>query len=302
MATNRVRSFVFTWNNYNEQTEELLESIRGCTYLCYGREVAPTTGTRHLQGYIRFRDGKSIASVRRKLAGAHVEIARSVDAAIEYTQKDGDFVERGVRPKSDRARGEDEKARWEEAWEAAKAGRIEEIPPDIRVRCYNSIKRIQKDYMGKPQHLASPCGIWIYGESGIGKTKAVYDRFPGLYSKNASKWWDGYQNEDVVLFDDVDPEVGKWSSRYLKIWADQYHFIADTKGGSVAIRPKLVIVTSQFTIDACYPEREAQVAIKRRFRFIEFLNRGDPIDWGTYREEDEVGAEEEISDVESLQL
>jgi len=302
MATTRVRSYVFTWNNYDERTEELLESLGGVTYLCYGREIAPTTGTKHLQGYIRFRDGKSISSVRRKLTGAHVEVARSVDAAIDYCQKDGDFVERGVRPKSDRSRGEDEKARWEETWNNAKAGRIEEIPPDIRIRCYNSIKRIEKDHMAKPAHLDSPCGIWLYGLSGIGKTKAVYDRFPGLYSKNASKWWDGYQNEDVVLFDDVDPQVGAWSGRHLKIWADQYHFIADVKGGSIAIRPKLVIITSQYTIAACYPETETRMAIERRCRFIEIRQRGDPIDWGTYGEE--VEPDEELGELslESIQL
>lgn len=32
--------------------------------------------------------------------------------------------------------------------------------------------------------------LWIWGEPGIGKSRACYDLKP--YMKNLSKWWDGY--------------------------------------------------------------------------------------------------------------
>jgi len=274
MASTRVRAFCFTLNNPTEGSEQLLESIPNYSYLTFGREIG-AAGTPHLQGYIRFVNGKSMSAARKLLVGCHIEAARTITEAIDYCHKDGNFAEFGIRPKTDVARGEDEIARWQQAWDLAKESKIEDIPVDIRVRCYGTLRRIEKDYMGKRSHLPAPCGIWLYGESGVGKTKTVYDQYPELYSKNASKWWDGYQDQDVVLFDDMDPEVGKWSGRFLKIWADQYPFIADVKGGSVSIRPKQFIVTSQYTIEECYGDAQTRLALNRRFRVVNKLERDD---------------------------
>lgn len=273
MAPSRVRSYCFTQNNPSVESEQQLERVPGYTYLTFGREVAPTTGTRHLQGYIRFANGKSVAAARRLLIGCHVERAITVTAAIEYCHKDGDFVEFGVRPQDDAARGDGEVHRWETAWTLAKEGRVEEVPVDIRVRCYGTLRRIEKDFMVRPGSLGHPCGVWVYGESGVGKTSAVYSKYPNLYTKNCSKWWDGYQGEDVVLFDDMDPDVGKWSGRFFKIWTDERPFIADIKGGSISIRPGKFIVTSQYTIEECFADDKTRVAVSRRCLVINFLNR-----------------------------
>lgn len=269
MAPSRVRSYCFTLNNPGPETEALLESIAGYTYLTFGREVAPTTGTRHLQGFIRFRDGKSKSSVRRLIPGAHIEKALTITAAIQYCQKDGDFVEFGTKPLDDAARGELELERWKCTWELAKTGCIEEIPFDIRIRYYNAIRRIEKDFMVKPRDLPAVCGTWVHGSSGVGKSHSVRSLFPDLYSKNASKWWDGYQAEDTVLFDDLGTTEAGWVSRFVKIWADRYPFIADVKGGSICIRPRRFIVTSQFTIRQLFSEQTTVDALERRFTVIE---------------------------------
>lgn len=269
----RQRGYCFTLNNPGPTTEATLESVPGYRYLTFGREVAPTTGTRHLQGYVYFQDAKSLKSVRRLLLGAHVEIARSISPAIVYCQKDGDFAEFGVRPMDDQDRGTSEKERWQTTWDLAKANRIEEIPVDIRVRCYSTCRRIAKDYMVRPTSLAAPCGTWVYGRSGVGKTHSVYTCYPGLYSKNGSKWWDGYQGEDVILFDDMDPSIGTWCTRFFKIWADERPFIADVKNGSIYIRPTKFIVTSQYTIEECFGEIETRDALNRRFSIVNKVDR-----------------------------
>jgi len=267
MASTRVRAFCFTWNNPRPDAEQLLESLPGYTYLTFGRETG-AGGTPHLQGFIRFEHAKSFRAARTILRGAHVEIARTITAAIQYCHKDGDFVEFGTRPQSDEDRGHNEHERWEKAWQLAKEGRYEEINPDIRLKYYPAICRIKKDYMAPAGSIQAPCGIWIYGESGVGKTSSVYATYPALYSKNASKWWDGYQDQDVVLFDDMDPDCGKWAARFFKIWADERPFIADIKGGSVSIRPKKFIVTSQYSIEECFGEVQTRMALRRRFTVI----------------------------------
>lgn len=116
--------------------------------------------------------------------------------------------------------------------------------------------------------LAGPCGVWITGLAGSGKTRAVLDQFPEAYPKPRSSWWDGYQGEEIVYVDDVD----KYDVRLggpLKLWADAYPFIAENKGGSKKIRPKRLVVTSQYRIEEIWTDEETRAALLRRFVVIE---------------------------------
>lgn len=161
-------------------------------------------------------------------------------------------------------RGADERQRWEDAWASAKLGLIDAIPADIRVRQYSTLRRIERDYMPPVARLGGPCGLWIHGLAGCGKTRLVLDTYPDLYPKPRNTWWDGYQREPVVLIDDFDRFDVKLGGQ-LKHWADAYPFIGEIKGGSVKIRPTMVIVTSQYTIEEIWTDQETRDALLRRF-------------------------------------
>lgn len=108
--------------------------------------------------------------------------------------------------------------------------------------------------------------LWIYGPSGIGKTYYATNNFGKVFKKNQNKWWDGYCDEEVVLIDDLDQA---FMGTYLKIWADNYSFIGEIKGGSKKISIKLLIVTSNKMPKAIWPDDTVlQMAICRRFRFV----------------------------------
>jgi len=99
----RVRSWVFTHNNYEDVDQQRLRDIGGddgCTYLVFGRERGGTTGTRHLQGFVQFRNAKTFAVVRRLLGSrAHVEKSRGTpSSAADYCKKEGDYEEFGTAP------------------------------------------------------------------------------------------------------------------------------------------------------------------------------------------------------------
>lgn len=49
----RGRSWVFTHNNYTDEDIRRYDSLK-CERIFIGKEVAPTTGTPHLQGFVRF--------------------------------------------------------------------------------------------------------------------------------------------------------------------------------------------------------------------------------------------------------
>lgn len=257
----RARNFVFTLNNYTAADEARIKLI-ACRYICYGREVGQQ-GTPHLQGYVSFTNARTHASARRLLSGCHVEIARGTPTQCRtYCSKDGDFYEDGDMPTDPGLR---EGERWKHALEAAKEGNFEEIPPDIILRHYSTIKRIRTDFETTPRLLDGPCGVWIHGVAGSGKTYAVFSQFPEIYPKGLNKWWCSYKGGPALL-DDVDPTHKSWLTYFIKIWADRYPFVGESKGGSRKIRPSKFIVTSQYSIeDYCQGDQEAIAALNRRF-------------------------------------
>lgn len=263
----RSRAWCFTWNNPPDTSYALLDEL-ACRYLVYGKEFAPATRTPHLQGYVYYTHPRSLSAVRSDLPGCHLDIARGTPQQnFDYCSKDGDFIERGDRPLSPADKGAGEIERYALTWTLAKAGRLEEIDADIRVRLYSTLLRIQRDFMPEVQALGGVCGVWIHGLSGCGKTRSVLSKYPEAYIKPRSIWWDGYQSEPVVLLDDLDNFDVRLGG-LLKHWADFAPFIAEKKGGSIKIRPERLIVTSQFTIEEIWSDTQTRDALLRRFTVV----------------------------------
>lgn len=281
----RNRNFTFTLNNYTAEDESRIQLLE-VKYLVYGRERG-SSGTKHLQGYVCWKNPKSLSATRALLPRAHIEVARgSHSQASNYCKKgqgtefdpenpglegqeEYQWFQKGVVPGEPRDGGEVERARWESTWSLAKQGDIEEIDADIRIRCYSTVKKIARDYQGTVPRLESTCGIWIHGLARCGKTTSVCDAYPDLYPKGVNKWWCGYQGEEVVLLDDIDPSHGPWLGGLLKRWADKFPFIGEEKGGSRKIRPKKFFVTSQYRIEDIWQDEETRAALLGRFDVIE---------------------------------
>ena len=263
------KNWCFTLNNPVQSDHEDL-AVVDCKYLIYGDELAPSTGTPHLQGYIVFKTNKRLAAVKAVMPPRiHLELARgSTEQNVQYCTKDGWITERGERPQSKLQVGSLNAQRFKDAFSAAKEGRLEDIPEDIRMRYYATIKQIAKDHMTKPAELLSVCGLWIYGASGTGKTHAVVRAYPDRYIKPLNKWWDGYQAEKVVHLDELAPSHASWIAPYLKKWADKWPFDAETKGGAAQLRPQQVIVTSNYSISQMGFCEEDRLAIERRFKQV----------------------------------
>lgn len=214
----------------------------------------------------------------KKFKGVHLEVARGTpEQNITYCSKDGAFTEKGKRPQDPKVAGAKggavEVARWQDAKLAAQQGRFDDIPADIFFRHYRTCKEIRKDYMVKPDDLPTVCGVWYWGESGAGKSYTARQDYPDAYLKPCNKWWDGYQGEDHVLIDDFD-KGHQVLGHHLKIWADRYCFIGENKGGAVQIRPKTIVITSQYPPEMIWDDHETLAAIRRRFKVKHFLHRG----------------------------
>lgn len=263
-------NFAFTHNNYTPD-DIMRYTFLKAKYIVYGKETSPTTGTPHLQGTIVFPSQKTLPQAIKLLPGKpHVEICLDLFASIEYCKKGGDITEHGIPPVPPKEKGKKEQRRWLEYKDLARQGRFDELPPDIQFRNLNLIKAHRADYLLHANYPDTTEKMqWYYGESGTGKSRKARGDHPNAYLKMCNKWWDGYNEEEVVIIEDFDSKHDVLC-HHLKIWADRYPFPGEFKGGARKLRPRLLIVTSNYHPNQIWFKDEDLNPILRRFHVTRF--------------------------------
>jgi len=272
----RSRDWCFTLNNYKPTDEALLQQIDS-KYLIYGREEAPTTGTPHLQGYIYFKEAKTGSAVVKIMPRATAIFKRNspdLDKAIDYCTKNGtndDYHEQGDRPANQQEKGRrgKEAASW--AIKKARSGdfaAIEEEEPKLYLQYQSRLEGLH-DPKKSPIDGALQHEWWV-GPTGTGKSKLLWELYPNHFQKKKNKWWDGYKHEDVVAIEEWSPD-NRATAANLKEWADRYPFPGEIKGGiKQGLRPRKIIIISNYTIEQCFDRKEDWEPMNRKFKVIRF--------------------------------
>lgn len=262
------RNWCFTHNNYTN-TEWIDEMTHGHpVYRIYGKEVG-ASGTPHLQGFVAFRLNVRLAFLKKHFPQEiHWEIARLVPQAIEYCKKDGDVTEHGECPRRWVIRGS---TRWEEARSAAENGDFDSIPADMMIRYRSNLIGIHNDSIAKTQYEdTEEQNEWYWGSTGTGKSRKAREDNPGFFLKLHNKWWDHYEGQETVIIDDLGEGKAKALTDHIKQWADRYPFPAEKKGSATVIRPKKIIVTSNYSPDQIWADTADLEPILRRFKVVHF--------------------------------
>lgn len=269
----RHRSWCYTWNNYSPEEAERCESIEA-VYHVFGKEVAES-GTPHLQGFIHFKNAKTMSAVKKVFGCNALHLGQkrgTFEQASVYCKKDDkDYFEEGELPQDPVLKGLEQKERWTKVWELAKLGQIDNIAesdPHAAVVSYRTLKMIGNDHIVRAKDNDECTGVWFYGGYGCGKSHLARKTLhPDAFIKDPNQWWCGYQNEEAVILEDLDPLTGKYIGRFVKVWGDKYSFKAPTKHSSTFwIRPKVFIVTSQYLPEEIWPHDH--LAIYDRFQII----------------------------------
>lgn len=230
-----------------------------------------------MQGFVYFKNPRSFSSVQKQFAPRHVEKSVAPLEAITYCKKEGKYTERGTQPvwsKKDRSRkgGAASKENYRDFISLARTGQYETIldkHPGLAVQHYRSMFAFNKDFGPQVPNLSQLDNYWFFGPPGTGKSHRARTMFPGksVYVKPPTKWWDGYQGEPVVVIDDIGSKQD-YLVDFIKVWSDKYPFQAEVKGGSMKIRPEIVIITSNRSIEELFsPNYPIDVApLKRRFK------------------------------------
>lgn len=265
------KNWCFTINNWGTPDEDFLQNLI-CRYLLVSKEVGEA-GTPHLQGLVCFEKNMRLSACKKLHPKAHWEMCRGDVAQNQnYIRKlDSEvLVEKGLPPASRSAVGAAAAAARRKEYEEAVSlvrggGLIRDVNPEFQLRFFGTLKRIRMDIEYRVDTLEGAlCNEWHYGEPGTGKSKHVRETYPNAYIKGLNKWWDDYADEDVVIIEEVCP-THNFLDHFMKIWSDRYKFRAEIKGGSIVIRPRKIVITSNYSIDECISGVDA-AAIKRRFK------------------------------------
>lgn len=263
----KARAYTFTLNNPSPQNKEDVKQI-DCKYLVCGEEEGES-GTPHLQGYVQFPSPRSFNAVKKLFSGnPHLEVAKGTGAQnLAYCTKEGNIlVQRGTMPQDPKQAGA---AYWEDMLEKIKTGKKDEIDAKAQITLCHQIEHLAKQHAPKLPSIASMDHEWYYGASGTGKSRKAREENPEAYIKGLNKWWDSYQGEDVVIIEDLD-KFNVAMGGDLKRWLDHYSFPAEIKGGGMNIRPKKIIITSNYSISEIWEDQQTVEAITRRCKVTHF--------------------------------
>lgn len=107
------------------------------------------------------------------------------------------------------------------------------------IRYHRSVKEYKR--IKTPKRDWIPRIIIFYGASGTGKSRAAREFFPNAYWKPLNKWWDDYDSQEDVVWDEFS---GQYPFRELLRVLDSTPLIVETKGGSCQFVGRRIIFTT----------------------------------------------------------
>lgn len=269
-----LRNICFTLNNYTQDEYEFIVNGTWFRYMIIGKEIGEG-GTPHLQGYAVLVKQLRVNALKKAIGNrVHFEPRKGThEQARDYCKKEKDYCEFGEEPKQ--GKRNDLKS----ACELVKkdgALAVAQLMPEMYVKYHRGFKELELAIQDKYDHV-SVRGIWIFGPPGTGKSHSARIFAPDAFIKPQNKWWDGYSGQDVVILDDLDTPI---LGHYLKIWSDKWSCTGETKGGTVNLRHRLFIVTSNYAPWDLFKDDDVMgEAVTRRFKLIEKLEKNDLVDF-----------------------
>lgn len=279
----------FTYNNPACEPKALwhLASQAGASYLVFGEETAPTTGTEHWQGYVEFTNKKRLTQLNAMLAGCHWERRLGTQQqAIDYCKglsagkTPNAVVHEFGTPKAN------EQGKRNDIHDAAATLREEGLVA-MAEQHQAALVRYPRGFLLLNSLITRtkpvPTVHLHFGPTGSGKTKRFFDSAPAddLWRLPITDglWFDGYHGQSYALLDDFDGRASKFPLRLLLQLLDRYPVDVPIKGGFVAWVPREIHITTNFHPRSFYDwsNREQQwPALIRRISWVHWYRLDSP--------------------------
>lgn len=278
------QGWIFTCNNYTDEDVLWCQTV-DCQGIKVGKELAPTTGTPHLQGAIYWsnKDKKRLSGMRKFMGGrASWFVMEGSWADQKYCLKDGDVVrcegdgpKQGMRQDLSSARdaviagANDRELIMDHVTVVA---RYRPFLEHVRATFREKLMPLDEDKFSKRM------GIWVWSkESDLGKTTRFSKACPNFFKKESNKWWDNYDQEGIVLIDDLQPLWAGAFFGWMKQWVNLTPFTGECKGlrGGVQVRFCKLVVTCNKSPQDYFGEHYVESEFLSRFKVHHMGDFGD---------------------------
>jgi len=280
---NRVRysRLCFTLNNWTDAEYRALTEFPA-KWMVIGKETSKT-GTPHLQGAAVLQKQTDHTTLKKSdgWKRCHLESMRGtpLDSLAYCMKEDKNAFVKGELP----APGK--RSDLSSAAEALREGStlrdlaLSGVHDVVVIKYFNNLQKYRL-LIGTPCDRPKPTVIWLYGDTGVGKTRAAVEvgrTYDGLWLSNGPlKWFDGYNGEPFVVFDDI--RFDCCSFEFLLRLLDRYPLRVEFKGGFVDWLPSVIVVTSPMSPSYLFsskPNDDIAQLLRRIDAIIEFTGSSD---------------------------
>lgn len=244
---NAKRYFCFTINNPTSDDDKQLVDLCSSTnvrYLCYGRETGESN-TPHYQGYVEFLKPQRFSWIKKRLARAHLEPKKgSRTQARDYCFKEDSapFIYGQWKPDRQGDRNDLLAVR-------NSLMNVELNLDDIEHDNFTHFCRYNRYFTDfRQRHLAKrnwETKVYVFhGPTGTGKTRAAYQMPNAGQIDYCNSFFSGYNNQEVLIFDDVKNPINVFGRRLFLRITDRYPMDVNVKHGHKNWNPKVIIFTT----------------------------------------------------------
>lgn len=286
------KSWTFTLNNYDDEHIKYLRDnwINLCSVLFASKEIGES-GTPHLQGYFTLKKSKRLTDLKKYLGNQyHFESAKG-----NKDQNSAYIFKSGSEPLIQHDHGGSGRRTDIEQFysDYTTLGKRKAIENNIStaVKYYKGLEYVISELSALPPRSDYPTVYWLFGPTGIGKTEFAFQGPPespaltppahqggegwgrrGTYICDNYPWFDGYTNQDVVVFDEYDKEGGKLNFRHLLRYLDKYPVRVPVKGSTVEFNPDYIVITSSVHPEHIFPQGDWE-QVERRLTHIMYRQK-----------------------------
>lgn len=277
-------NYCFTCNNYTDAMENALKTwlLERTKYAVFGHELAPSTGTPHLQGFFSLKKQARIGTLQNSLSPLGIKLAiipakgNAAQNRAYCTKSDTDgFYEIGTCPGNAGTRNDlaPATAFLRDHTFVETADKF----PELIVKYPRGFQTLKSAYDGLavPEDREISVSVF-YGDAGTGKTRRAVETARklnmGIYivntPNNGSLWWDNYTGQQCILIDDF---YGWIKPHDLFRYLDRYPLQIPIKGGFVWARWIYVFLTSNAAPEDWYSD-EVRAKFDQRALFRRLHN------------------------------
>lgn len=236
-----------TNDNFGRRIEKAIKHKK-LRYIVWQQERCPKTDKLHMQFTCYFNNAVTYKRLKEIFGNkVHVEGCKNIEACINYCKKPETRVD----------------GPWEEGEAPNPGKRMDLIATRDFIQKYGLLAAMENDdtssnairysrafeKMLELKHMETQRDwetevILLIGPPGVGKTSKIKELYPDAYWKDHSKWWNGYQGQEVVIFDDMD--WSKFTFERFKVFANHNPLQIEVKGGKTQFLAKTIIIVDNY--------------------------------------------------------